>query len=280
MKPVATVLLISLMLVTPGGRADLETGLNAARHQNWPVAKSEFERAAEAGDSAAMVNLGNLYMKGLGVAQDYSQAKEWYQRAADRDDRAGQGKLGLLHYYGLGVPIDYNLAAHWFERAANQGEPTAETILASLYVRGDGVGKDLSAAYFWYTRALEQGYPEAEHARATLVDTMTPGEIGEALNRLAATHTPSDPEVETPPAKVRLSEQYRQQNRPPRTKAQIVTPKPLARPTREHTALPGKHAKPHPKHTASARKRTQAKHASSHTKHKVRRQRIKTYGSG
>ncbi|MGI9212168.1 MAG: tetratricopeptide repeat protein [Methylococcaceae bacterium] len=272
MKPLAPVLLISLLLVTPGGRADLETGLNAARHQNWPVAKSEFERAAEAGDPAAMVNLGNLYMKGLGVAQDYSLAKEWYQRAADRDDRAGQGKLGLLHYYGLGVPIDYNQAAHWFELAANQGEPTAETILASLYVRGDGVDKDLSAAYFWYTRALEQGHPEAEHARATLVDTMTPGEIGEALNRLTATHTPTDPEVETPPAKVRLSEQYRQHHRPPHTKAQIATPKPHVKPHQ-------KHAKPTSKHATAPKKHARQKDVPSHPKPKARLKHTKIHGS-
>lgn len=181
-------LALSLLLLSllPAARAELETGLKAATRQHWATAKTEFETAANQGDTAAMVNLGNLYQKGLGVNQDYTQALKWYQQAADLGDRAAQGKLGLLHYFGLGVPIDYGMAAQWFQRAAEQGEPTAQTILASLYARGEGVEKDTASAYFWYTRAMEQGHPEAEQARAELVEAMSPGEIGEALSRLAA----------------------------------------------------------------------------------------------
>jgi|GEM_PF-1585439 len=185
---------LMLLPLLPVARADLEAGLSAATRQNWSVARTEFETAAHQGDAAAMVNLGNLYRKGLGVNQDDTEALKWYQRAADQGDRAGQGKLGLSYYFGLGVSIDYGMAAQWFQRAAEQGEPTAQAILAALYARGDGVERTPASAYFWYTRALEQGHPEAEQARAELVETMSPGEISDALGRLAAADEPARPQ--------------------------------------------------------------------------------------
>jgi TPR repeat protein len=53
--------------------------LRQARH--W------FQKAAAAGSTAAMYNLGAMYEHGHGVAQDYAQARGWYRRAAE----AGNG---------------------------------------------------------------------------------------------------------------------------------------------------------------------------------------------
>jgi len=199
---------LSLMTVA---RADLQQGLEAANRQDWHQALTEFTALAERGQPAAMVNLGNLYMRGLGVAQDYQQARYWYERAAKHADRAGESKLGLLYYYGLGVSVDYGEAAKWFERAARQGETGAETILASLYARGEGVDRDLARAYVWYTRAMAQGSEDAAEARAELVEEMSPGEMSEALSQLAALDSQAEIEIPSPaPVKVLASKKARQ----------------------------------------------------------------------
>ncbi len=237
-------LALVMLLAMPVAQADLAAGLEAAGRQDWTLARTEFEPLAVGGDTAAMVNLGNLYMKGLGVDQDYVEARRWYQQAAERGDRGGQGKLGLLHYFGLGVPIDYGLAAHWFLQAAEQGEQTAETILATLYARGEGVERDLAAAYVWYTRAMEQGYPGAEQARTELVETMSPGEVSEALSRLSAQAARNHPEP-VPVAESTASRRKSPVRRQHSTRRQRVKSDP---PHKRHGSRASGHTRPRSRH--------------------------------
>jgi TIR domain-containing protein/Sel1 repeat-containing protein len=56
-----------------------------------------FQTGANRGHAYLMVNLGNLYRKGQGVAQDYSKAREWYEKAADKGLWAGMLNLGALY---------------------------------------------------------------------------------------------------------------------------------------------------------------------------------------
>lgn len=98
----------------------------------------------------------------------------------------GQDKLGLMFYYGLGVREDRREAARWFRAAAEQGDAGAQAILGSLYAAGDGVDKDKIQAFFWYSLAADQGHRGALDSKTALIETMSPGEVGEALDRLAA----------------------------------------------------------------------------------------------
>jgi TPR repeat protein len=76
-------------------------------------------------------------------------------------------------------------AARWFEKAARQGDPEAALVLASLYGSGRGIDQDRQAAYFWYTLAADWGKAEASEQRLMLAREMTPGEMGEVLEKLA-----------------------------------------------------------------------------------------------
>lgn len=42
-----------------------------------------YRKAAEFGNSDALVNLGNLYHDGLGFGKDYSKAADYYRKAAE-----------------------------------------------------------------------------------------------------------------------------------------------------------------------------------------------------
>lgn len=166
--------------------ADLAVGIQAVERGDYDTAHREFKALAERGDSSAQVNLGNLYMKGLGRNPDYTAAVQWYQKAADQGDPLGQSKLGILYYYGLGVEKNPDEAARWFRKAAEQGEPGAQVILASMYAAGEGLIRDYVKAYYWYTLAADNGHAEALEARSSLVDDMAPGEIHEALQNVDA----------------------------------------------------------------------------------------------
>jgi TPR repeat protein len=161
-------------------------GLDAVRRKDYAAAFAEFRPLAEKGDPDAQVDLGNLFMRGLGVHQDYGTAFDWYQKAANQNHPIAQSKLGMLHYYGLGTIQDSEAAAKWFRRAADQGVSAAQSVLGTLYAQGDGVVKDPVQAFFWLTLAFEFGDAEATRVREQLTAEMSPGEINEALAKVDA----------------------------------------------------------------------------------------------
>jgi uncharacterized protein len=179
----------SAFAAAPAQPPALSRAVEAISIRDYAAALKLLTPLAESGNVAAQINLGNLYMKGLGVEQDYAQALHWYQRAADKDERLALGKVGVLHYYGLGVPRNPQEAMHWFERAAEKGDTAAQATLGTLYAQGeDGIKHDPARAYYWYTRAKEGGDKEAETGRKTLEEELTPGQRDEALRLLGEAH--------------------------------------------------------------------------------------------
>jgi len=79
------------------------------------------QNAADQGDARAQDNLGNLYVRGQGVARDYAQAAVWFRRSAKQNNTQGQFDLGTLYDYGHGVPRDYELAYIWYNLAVIGG---------------------------------------------------------------------------------------------------------------------------------------------------------------
>jgi len=177
-------LTLFLLLNPSSAHADLSKGLQAAREQRWEEAYKEFKGPAAAGNSNAQVNLGNLYFKGLGVAQSDNRAFDWFEKAALQGNVLGESKLAILYFYGLSVPADHREAAEWFLKAAEQGDAGAARILADLYSHGDGVEKSPEEAYLWASVAAELGHPGGEALRNELASTLPPTDLNRALTRL------------------------------------------------------------------------------------------------
>lgn len=83
-----------------------------------------LQAQARQGDTDAQIRLGDLYAKGRGVPQDYTQARTWYEKAAAQGHPIAQNNLAELHFAGLGGPPDYVRAYMWVNLAAlhMQGE--------------------------------------------------------------------------------------------------------------------------------------------------------------
>ncbi len=123
---------------------------------------------AEAGDTAAMTMLGNLYETGLGVKIDQAKAAEWYGLGAVRGDREAAAALAQMHVEGRGVKRDLGRALELFRAAAAQDQPVALFNLAMMTLRGDaGVPRDPRAAADLLARAADQGNVEAQYALAS-----------------------------------------------------------------------------------------------------------------
>ncbi len=173
--------------------ADYGEGEAAYYQGDFETAFRELMPLAMQGNADAQGLIGDMYIDGTGVAQDYLEAAAWYGRAAEQGDAYGQYSLALMYDEGNDVPQSYEMAAKWYFKAAEQGYPFAQNNLAVLYQYGQGVPQDLAKAYFLYAAAaftfsLNEGVEEGEEEyraiaaenRDKLAKRMSPEELEEA----------------------------------------------------------------------------------------------------
>jgi len=136
--------------------------------QDYSEAAKWYQKAAEQGNPQAQVNLGNMYRDGKGVQQDYAEAAKWYRKAAEQGDSQIQLNLANMYRDGDGLKQDYTEAAKWYQKAAEQGNPQAQVNLGNMYRDGKGVQQDYTEAAKWYRKAAEQGDSQAQFDLANM----------------------------------------------------------------------------------------------------------------
>lgn len=167
--------------------ADFAAGTAAYDAGNYVLAMREWLPLAEAGDVAAMRNVGHLYRMGRGTVPDPEQAARWYRRAAERGFDRAMVNLAALYLAGQGVTQSDREAAIWLARAADAGNDVAAFNLAMLYELGRGVPLDAAAAQRWY---------EASAARG---NTAAADRLAQLTRQAAAVAAPAPPPVQAPP---------------------------------------------------------------------------------
>ena len=86
-----------------------------------PEALRETYEKAKAGDMNAQYELGNCYMTGKGIHQDFEYAMEWLLKAADQGEPFAMYNIGILYSCGHGVKQNCSMAQLWFARANEHG---------------------------------------------------------------------------------------------------------------------------------------------------------------
>ncbi len=94
-------------------RADLGAGINAYLDADYGMALIELQPLAESGDTVAQYYLGEMHLRGRGVAQDFALAVGWYAKAAESGHPEAQAALGALEMLGLGTPRYPGSAYFW-----------------------------------------------------------------------------------------------------------------------------------------------------------------------
>ena len=84
----ATLVLAVALIATQPASADFEAGQQAWDAGSIDEAVTQWQAAADEGDRRAMLALGRLYAKGLGVLQDPVEAHKWLNLAASRGEEA------------------------------------------------------------------------------------------------------------------------------------------------------------------------------------------------
>ena len=124
------------------------------------TAMQELKQLAEQGDPVAQHILGDIYKKGKGVFQNYTEAHKWVKKAAEQGDPYAQLTLGFM-YTKKGVLQNYTEAHKWVKKAAEQGLPQAQYTLGVMYTE-KGVFQNYTEAHKWVKKAAEQGVPQAQ----------------------------------------------------------------------------------------------------------------------
>ncbi len=110
--------------------------LTTQAHLRWDAGElvaafRSMLRAARAGDSSAMLNVGYMYDCGIGTQKNRTKAMEWYKKAFRRGVAAAAGNIGTI-YRSEGNTKE---ALAWFQRAVKLGDIQENLEIARLYLR-------------------------------------------------------------------------------------------------------------------------------------------------
>lgn len=181
------VLLLVFFLISCDSKTLYDRGVTYINKGCYSKAARCFLKAAKKGHIDAQVIMGNLYVRGLGVEEDFDKATfffrkaaengdrvaqynlgycyetsiysnkreafNWYLKAATQGDADAQNNVGLFYYYGIGVNQDYTQAFKWFLKSANGNSSFASKYLGRCYEYGYGVQTNYQKAVDWYAKA-------------------------------------------------------------------------------------------------------------------------------
>ncbi len=125
------------------------------------------EPLANLGDPAAQALLGEIYSRGLGVAQDLKEAARWYKAAATAGNVEAQFRYAMMLIEGTVVSQDEAQARDLMKAAAEAGLPLAEYNYGQMLIETSPAGGFTEAARF-FLRAANAGVPEAQYAMSQL----------------------------------------------------------------------------------------------------------------
>lgn len=115
-----------------------------------------FTKAAELGESTAMLRLSMAYESGIGTNIDENKSIIWLNKAINQENSKALIALAKRQIEGKGVEQSLPKALNNLKQAAQQKDPEASFILGNVYLTGTLVKRDLSLAKEWYALSCQQ----------------------------------------------------------------------------------------------------------------------------
>lgn len=120
-----------------------------------------MERAANAGDARAIVELANMYMSSE-TKKDEKKGFNCYKQGAEMGDKRAHCQLALCYAGGYGVDKNEKEVLSWMSQSANNGYAPAMFELGTMYHQGTcGLPQDIVKAIYWYKKAAKAGSSNA-----------------------------------------------------------------------------------------------------------------------
>jgi TPR repeat protein len=107
--------------------------------QSSTLAKELWEQAAEKGHRFSLVRLGLMHLKGQGnIEQSFEQAAKYFQLASDQGDDTAQLQLGKLYMDGLGVEQSLEKSHFFYDLSCQSGNQKALYVFGMKQLSGEG----------------------------------------------------------------------------------------------------------------------------------------------
>ena len=140
-------------------RAYYLRGYSYFEQQLYVSARLDYNRALEfnAENPAALVALGRLHQRGLGIKQDASLAWLLFEKAAELDYLEGKVMAGRSLLLGEGIERNTRQARRWLAEAAAEGDAIAMLHMGLSYRAPYVAETDVQKATAWYEKARAAG---------------------------------------------------------------------------------------------------------------------------
>ncbi len=135
---------------------------------NYQTALQVWMDQATAGSAEAQNYVGEIYLKGLGIAPDYELAALWFKKSATQGFNRAKTNLGYLYEQGLGVDKDQTKALNLYREASGiSGDDLlfASTVKVQLQAKDTEIGA--------LKQTVEEREREAEGLRTQVRDLQT-----------------------------------------------------------------------------------------------------------
>lgn len=132
---------------------------------NYQTALKVWMDQAMTGDAEAQNYVGEIYLKGLGIAPDYDMAAVWLKKSAEQGFNRAKINLGYLYEQGLGVPQDRTRALNLYREAAGIAD---DDLLFASQVKVELAAKDSEIGALRTT--VEQQAEEASALRTKVAE--------------------------------------------------------------------------------------------------------------
>ena len=142
--------------------------------QDFTAALKCLQEAVDLGYAPAFCRLALMYQKGAGdIRQDFSKAFELYDRAAKEGDPAGCYGAGYLTYKGFGVKQNYAQALAYFQKGADKNDAKCEYMLGCHALMGYENNQDVEKGKKYMERAMAHGHRWVEDViKYNMVDSL------------------------------------------------------------------------------------------------------------
>jgi TPR repeat protein len=128
--------------------------------QDFDQAFYYFDMGARLNDSSCIYYLGEMYLNGWGVEKNYSEAFRLFSQAMTYNNHKAWNSLGYMYYHGLGVEKNVKRAYDYFKISFSKGEESdAYYNMITLLAEGnDKVEVDFPNAYKYANFIAAKGH--------------------------------------------------------------------------------------------------------------------------
>jgi uncharacterized protein len=172
---------ISILVASPALAGPFEDGIRAYKMGHQEEAIQLLSPLAEMGHVKAQLYMGMMHMSGKRSPNaDHTKQFYWFNKAAQQGNTVAMVMIGGAYSHGRGVKKDLVEAVSWYRKAAEKCNIKAQFNLGNMYHKGEGVKKDNILAQMWWKITLLGGSEFGQNNSNLVAKKMTVGEMKEA----------------------------------------------------------------------------------------------------